>query len=330
MNNNPIDFVIPWVDSNDPIWQKDYAKHSNNPNILSNPRFRDWGVLHYWFRSIEQYAPWVNKIHFITYGHIPNWLNTDHPKLNVVKHEDYIDSKYLPTFSSHVIELNMHRIKGLSENFVYFNDDTFLINPIDESFYFINNTPRDACIFDTIIGRGDFEHYLLNNVKIYNKYFNKKSFLKKNLLKVYNLKYQKHLFKNILLSPWKEFTGFANFHLPQPFNKSTLEKVWEKEKQLLTKVTSNKFRCSTDVNQYLFQIWQILEGNFYPKNINGSGLNITPIKKNFNLISSLFNDKKTKVVCINDTEEIKDFSSSKEFISSLFMNKLPKKSSFEL
>ena len=81
--------------------------------------------LQYWFRGVGKFAPWVNRIHFITYGHLPPWLNVDHPKINIVRHTDYIPKKYLPTFNSHVIELNIHRIEGLANCFVYFNDDTF-------------------------------------------------------------------------------------------------------------------------------------------------------------------------------------------------------------
>ena len=130
--NNQIDFVITWVDGNDPEWIREKEKYSqNNAGDNREIRFRDWGILKYWFRSIEKFAPWVNKIYFITWGHLPAWLNTNNPKLIIVKHEDYIPSKYLPTFNSHTIEWNIHRIKGLSDNFVYFNDDTFLCQKTD-------------------------------------------------------------------------------------------------------------------------------------------------------------------------------------------------------
>ena len=125
--NYPIDFVVTWVDGNDPIWQAEKAKYSPNKNADNrNVRFRDWDNMQYWFRAVEKFAPWVNKIHFVTYGHLPKWLNTDNPKLNIVKHSDFIPKEYLPTFSSHSIELNLHRIEGLAERFVYFNDDMFL------------------------------------------------------------------------------------------------------------------------------------------------------------------------------------------------------------
>ena len=91
-----IDFVIPWVDGNDEKWRKDKNFYWNeqlgikSEDANNNARFRDWENLKYWFRGVEKFAPWVNHIYFVTYGHIPEWLNVNHPKLTIVKHEDYI------------------------------------------------------------------------------------------------------------------------------------------------------------------------------------------------------------------------------------------------
>lgn len=104
------------------------ADESNSVN-----RYRDWGLLPYWFRAAEKFTPWVNKIYFVTWGHIPSFLNTDNEKLRIINHKDYIPEEYLPTFSSHVIEANLHRIPSLSEHFVYFNDDTFILRPMPET-----------------------------------------------------------------------------------------------------------------------------------------------------------------------------------------------------
>ena len=68
----------------------------------------------------------MRKVHLLTYGHLPAWLEPDHPKLHIVNHRDFIPEEYLPTFSSHAIELNMHRIPDLAEHFLYFNDDVYL------------------------------------------------------------------------------------------------------------------------------------------------------------------------------------------------------------
>ena len=149
----PIDFVLPWVDGSDPEWQAQRAKYSEgNKGFVdaSIARYRDWDNLQYWFRGVEKFAPWVNRIYFVTWGHLPQWLNTKHPKLKIVKHEDYIPEEYLPVFSSRPIELNIHRIPGLSENFVFFNDDCFIIDMMKPTDFFRNGKPCDTAALDIL------------------------------------------------------------------------------------------------------------------------------------------------------------------------------------
>ena len=124
-----MDIIIAWVDGNDPEWQEEFNSYKGIKDGNTDPsRFRDWENFHFLFRGIEKFAPWVEKVHLVTWGHLPNWLNTDHPQLNIVNHKDYIPNEYLPTFNSHTIELNFHRIKELSEEYIYVNDDMFIIN----------------------------------------------------------------------------------------------------------------------------------------------------------------------------------------------------------
>lgn len=177
-----IDFVITWVDSNDEKWLEEKRKYKDtNVNNINNVRYRDWDTLKYWFRAVEQNASWVNHIYFITFGHIPAWLNVQHPKLKVIKHADYIPQEYLPTFNSRVIELHMHKIEGLSENFVYFNDDMFLIDKVKPEDFFKNDMPCDSLVFNAIVG--DYKgisDIVCNDIGVINKYFDKSVFLKQN------------------------------------------------------------------------------------------------------------------------------------------------------
>ena len=166
-----MDFVIAWVDGNDPAWQKEKRKTEHVPEATAeaddrDERYRDWDNLQYWFRGVEQFAPWVRKIHFVTWGHLPKWLNTEHPKLHIVKHEDFIPSEFLPTFNSHTIEWNFHRIPGLSERFVYFNDDMFLLNQIHPENFFIGEKPVDMLALQPDVANTDNEvmpYIYLNN-----------------------------------------------------------------------------------------------------------------------------------------------------------------------
>ena len=121
-----IDFVLLWVDGNDPAWRKEKAKYSPESALAdAEERYRDWGLLPFLFRGMEKFAPWFRKIHFVTWGHLPEWLNTENEKLHIVRHEDYLPKEALPLFNSSALEIGLHRIPGLSDKFVYFNDDTF-------------------------------------------------------------------------------------------------------------------------------------------------------------------------------------------------------------
>ena len=100
-NTQDIDFVITWVDGNDLEWKREKAARLGHTDMdisvnadNRKERYRDWDNLRYWFRGMEKYAPWVRKVHFVTWGHIPQWLNTKHPKLNIVCHEDFIPQKF--------------------------------------------------------------------------------------------------------------------------------------------------------------------------------------------------------------------------------------------
>lgn len=64
MEKDKIDFVLLWVDGSDPQWLEEKNKYSEVKSNVNDDivRFRDWDNLKYWFRSVEKYAPWVNKI----------------------------------------------------------------------------------------------------------------------------------------------------------------------------------------------------------------------------------------------------------------------------
>lgn len=213
--NYPIDFVVTWVDGNDPVWQAEKAKYSPNKNADNrNVRFRDWDNMQYWFRAVEKFAPWVNKIHFVTYGHLPKWLNIDNPKLNIAKHSDFIPQKYLPTFSSQPIELNLHRINGLAERFVYFNDDMFLLRPVKRELFFAGKDclPTDFAITSTIstTTKEDMMPFIkLNCVTILNGHFDKKEQMKKHFSKWVNLAYGWNALRNLIFYGQHRFKGFA-------------------------------------------------------------------------------------------------------------------------
>ena len=241
-----IDFVIPWVDGADPVWADSYRQYAHLEDKrfnVSGERFRDWGLLRFWFRAVAKYAPWVRTIHFVSCGQVPTWLNKEHPQLHLVKHEDYLPARFLPTFCANPIELSFHRIEGLSEHFVYFNDDMFLSAPVQPSDFFKNGLPRETAIRSHLLP-SEFGHIVLNDINLINKYLDFYSLYRKNLRKWFNARYGLQGLKNFLFIPYKDFTGMRESHLPYTLRKSTFEAVWQKcGKELEVKEGSVREGC---------------------------------------------------------------------------------------
>lgn len=129
-----MDIVITYVNGLDPVWQAEYAKHTNTP--ILEKRFRDWGTLKYLFRGIEKNMPFIRKVHLVVSGEsqVPEWLNRK--EVNVVLHEDIIPEHLLPTFNCNPIEMHLHNIEDLDEEYLYFNDDIFPLMPCKATDFF--------------------------------------------------------------------------------------------------------------------------------------------------------------------------------------------------
>lgn len=141
--DEPIDFVITTVDGSDPAWQERFnatlARKSGEAVLAKTAnaaRYTTHDELRFVLRSMHYYAPYVRTIHVVTDAQCPAWLDTTHPRINLVDHRDIIDAGYLPCFNSDAIESCLWKIPGLSERFVYFNDDVLLMAPTDESTFF--------------------------------------------------------------------------------------------------------------------------------------------------------------------------------------------------
>lgn len=328
----PIDFVIIWVDGNDPEWRKEKAQYDGTAVTAANSevRYRDWDNLQYWFRGVEKFAPWVNKIHFVTWGHLPSWLDTTNPKLNIVNHKDYIPAEYLPTFSSHTIELNLHRIEGLAEQFVYFNDDMFITAPTKAEDFFKDGKPCDTAALDCIyFNRDSAGHYNGSDVTVINSHFNKFECIKKNLGIWFNFKNGiKNIIRTTLLIPWGWFQGFYYQHAASSFLKSNFDEIWEKEFDVLNETCSHRFRKSTDVNQWVIKFWQIAKGDIAVR--KDSFAYCYHIQEdNFAELCKDIVSKKHQMLCINDTANTINFDEKVAKVKEAFEKLLPEKSSFE-
>lgn len=134
-----VDLVYLWVDDKDPLWQEKRAKSADIKVVKESAddcRFKDNDELRYSLRSVEKFAPWINKIFVVTDNQVPSWLNRDCEKIRIVDHSEIIPNDKLPVFNSCVIENRVPFIGDLSEHFLLANDDTFFWNEVDENFFF--------------------------------------------------------------------------------------------------------------------------------------------------------------------------------------------------
>ena len=329
-----IDFVIPWVDGNDPQWQKEKDRFSSIKQSDANniSRYRDWDLMKYWFRAIEEYTPWVRKIHFITWGHLPSFLDVSHPKIHIVRHEDYIPAEWLPTFSSHTIEMNIHRIPGLAEHFIYLNDDTFICRPMRKEDFFRKGLPCLQFTENPLGFNGKalvWQLAAVNDLGIINKWFSKRNVERKGVWKYFSLKYSwydnlRSIVLAILFPGY--FTGFKNYHAPVPYVKTVFQTLWEKEPEILMSTSSHKFRDKEDVNQWVAHWWQIASGDFYPRRMSARTCGID--KQSIDSICEYIKNQKYEMLCLNDDGSTPDFEELRTQLDEAFNSILPDKSSF--
>ena len=331
-----IDFVMLWVDGNDPDWRAARASYADEDASKDSgeQRYRDWGLLKYWFRAVEACAPWVRKVHFVTCGQIPEWLNTDNPKLHLVDHGDFIPGEWLPTFSSRPIELNIHHIEGLADQFVYFNDDMFLGRAVLPEDFFQDGLPLDLAALNVFC-------YTLNDptqlvatraAGVANKHFDMRETLSRNRGKWFTLKAGKYLSRTIILSRYTLFPGFVYQHCAQPYLKRTFQEVWEAEPHLLATTCSHRFRSEMDVNQWVMKAWQLASGTFAPARARDYRCFFVDGVDAARQAAEVIRAAKTPHLCLNDFAALEGevLDECIRLIRDAFEARYPKPSSFEL
>ena len=314
----PIDAVYTWVDGSDRDWQRSKAQalhlsdtDSHIQNAVDEARFADHDELRYSLRSIEQYAPWINKIWIVTAGQTPEWLDTSNPRVEVVSHEQiWPDVHGLPSFNSHAIEANINSIAGLSEHYLYFNDDFLFGRPVrPESFYHGNGIAK---IFESR-AHVDFTDVdeLDNASTIAAK--NARSIIESTFGKTYSRKF---------------------FHVPTPVVKSVLADAEERFPEVFKVTRAASFRQSTDiaaVGSFYFN-WAHAAGKAVTARISYAYIDPATAQGRSRFASAIAR-RQFDTICINDgsTEETpEERIETDKFIRKSLQEFLPVPSSFEL
>ncbi len=339
-----IDFVVTWVDGGDREWLAQKRKYLGVESSASSSlaggeanadcRYRDCGLLRYWFRSVEKFAPWADRVFFVTCGQKPDWLDETNSKLRLVNHADYIPQEYLPTFHSDTIELNLHRIPGLSERFVLFNDDMFLLRPSTPEQFFRGGLPVLACDLGIPrwLGCSTASRIVVNNGGVLARSMDVVGLIRRNILKFADIR------KLGLARAAKNLASFAvnrmfipgTFgHLPLPHLKSTFDEIWRAQPDIMDKTSRSRFRINDGVSHWLAAAWNMVKGDFVPLNEKRRGETVLLDDSNLERVCKLVASQAHPQVCINDSERISDPEGCFRRIAAAFERILPEKSSFE-
>jgi len=358
---HPVDAVVSWVNGSDTRFQESLLEYLQEVQKVKNHapvddakpnRFRDLGQLKYSLRSIEKYAPWINQIWLLlsNEAQAPSWLNTTYPdsskrRVKIVFHTDIFPNQSdLPTFNSNAIEVNMHRIPGLSEEFLYFNDDFSLTKTIcysdfwtEELGYIMrtvgnlhvapehmicpqkcmdraisaacdNECNRVGCLYDE--GRCDME-ILSGESYLHSRDFN----------------YM--LFHNIM---GKDRISGVH-HIPLLVNTHIMDQLQKKFKRFYEATSRHKIRHRNDIQfQTMYTNW-VLFGGYKSTERRDSDLNYFQISKPDD-ISSIFQKVETtpkRFLCINDglRDDVDDATDVAKNLSALYNHIYPDKAGFE-
>ena len=307
--NEPIDIVVTYLDSSVKEWQEQYSywrsteiakglQRADNIQAFGPERFRNWDdAFKYWFRGIEKNMPWLRYIHLVVMDekHIPDWLNTKHPKLKIHYHSEIIPKEYLPTFNAIQITNYVSNIENLSDNFLFSDDDWYAINKINkEQFYNDGN-------------------YLVNNSKP------KKSRYQLNDIWNYTLNNCLDWYDKLC---GKDQTYYSNPHLFHLVNKDIAKQILKETEETY----NSRFRSDKNILvNWLAYIRAINVGKFKPVDDFYKNAKFSNISE-----KTKFNDfKQYSIVCFNDSEHMKDFTITKNNLLTFFREVFPEKSDFE-
>ena len=303
-----IDYVFPWVNDQDPVWQKiykDYCKtHGYKDKVKGahNCRYRDWGLLKYLFRCIAKNMPWIRKVHLIVSNieQVPDWINTE--EVHVVLHQDFMPSEVLPTFNSTTIEMFLPNIPDLAEHFIYGNDDIFPWNPSEPTDWFTE------------------EGLPCQQMRVCKRYYGEKQFTNVCQNEWWEL-------QTLITGKAEKSTYMRPWHCAAPMVKSKcIETINLLNYNNILKRCS-PFRIEENYNQYIYSNYMYLIDY----------TSVTPLTfeyidfKDFNLVYRRLQNNHNQVICLNDSGKMQNTAPSvmSILITRIIDPHLPNKSKYE-
>lgn len=299
-----IDLVYLWCDGKDKSFldrKKQYiVGHKCNGESNGRERFFDNDELKYSLRSVEKYADWIHHIYIVTDRQRPKWFNTNCKKVTIIDHSTILPKKLIPCFNSTVIERYIANIPGLSEHFIYGNDDTFFGSKISPDYFFTDQGKP-------IVRVKKFNNfpYKLTSLNIKDAY-SKMRFWGKSVIKSWEM----------LMNYWKiaQVTPYELHHNFDAYLKSEYKEVMN-DYETIFQQSQERFRSEKDINRILFSVHAVYKGSAVMKIIANTTKKMKIKSFLFgHKVESLYVDKKIKslivltlihpdLYCINDLAE---------------------------
>lgn len=299
MDFSKIDLVVPYVDSSDPEWQKQFNACNPIPNeeiegVNARNRFRGQGdFFRYFFRGIDKNMPWVRTVHLLVQSksQVPSWLNQS--KVHIVTHDEFIPKEFLPTFNSCTIEMFLWNIPGLSEHFIYTNDDIYAYSKMLPGQFF---TQKGEC-------------RNMSRLVRYNP----------------NEPYLCHCRNSFIMAYGRDPGSYLAFHhAMRPYIRSLVERCYREHENGIRK-SITMFRDACNINVYLYDHY-IIRNHMQAPLEHLRAMHICSTTSQANIKAILRSD--ASMVCINDTDPLIDIYRNST-IASFFRDRLGAKSRFE-
>jgi hypothetical protein len=278
----PVDIVFSWVDGTDKEWQRARARRMESYVVGegddAEARFRQIDELRYALRSVHTYLPWVRTIYIATDSPAPAWL-ADHERVRIVRSEEFFaDPSVLPTHNSQAVECQLHRIEGLSEHFLYSNDDMFVGRPLGPDAFFSPGGVTKFVEAKTRIGLGEntprrsgFENAARVNRRLIRDRFGR------------------------LITRHLE-------HAATPLRRSVIEEMEEVWPEHFRATAASRFRSATDISvtNSLYHYYALLTGRAV-QNTEAEVLYVdTTTHKGLGLMRGLLRKRAWDFFCLND------------------------------
>ena len=249
-------------------------------------RYQDNQELKYALRSVDKHLPWIRKIFILTDNQVPAFLDTNHPKIEIVDHTEVMPKEILPNFNSSVIEHFIYKIPGLSEHYLYSNDDTFVNANLDPSFFFEDGIPVMRML------RDPFVRVRMFLKRMFKLHINMYSLAVENSFKLFKKRFS-------------VFYPIKQHHNIDAYLKSDYKKVVEEVfKNELEPMFLNRFRHRIDIHRILINFFSLANKTGVLKYVDKKeSCRIRMHRKNYDKYIRKYNPK---LFCLIDTEHTTD------------------------